>query len=54
MCIRIIEKDYYIKRLVKDPYGFKWSLCKDKLELQKFDYIAEAKNYYLAYYKDDQ
>ena len=51
---RRIEKDYFIKRLVKDPYGFKWSLWKDKLELQKFDYIAEARNYYWAYLKEDQ
>jgi hypothetical protein len=53
MDIRQIEKDYFIKRLVQDPDGFRWSLWKGKLELQKFDYIAEAKDYYRAFLKED-
>ena len=51
--IRKLEKDFYIKKLTKDPYGFKWSLCKGKLELQKFDYFAEAKNYFWAFLKEE-
>jgi len=49
---RQLDKDFYIKKLINDPDGFKWALYKGDLEINQFDYFSEAKNHYKDYYKE--